>query len=929
MRVRKSRPLAAGSEEVSALIATLHQAGQRLEELTGGEVDAVASPGGRTLLLPRAQEEWRHSEAARQAAILNALPAHIALLNAQGLIVSVNEAWRRFAVTNGLQGCEYGIGLDYLGACNRATGANSAEAGEVAEGIRAVQTGRLAKFSIEYPCHSPTEQRWFQLTVTPLAVTPLAEGQPQGVVVMHLDISERKRGDQQLLHFASAMDATTDAIYLVDRSSMGFVHVNEAACRMNDMTRAELFALGPAGLLSATSAELESVYDSLIASGVAAEPLELLRSRKNGTVVWVELRRHAQINDGRWTIVTLVRDITDRKKAERRITDLNRVRAVLGGINSLIVRVQSRSKLFGEACRIAVDAGQFRMAWIGIVDLLTLKLVPVASAGVDPEFLGAIKGCLSSSLGTPLLRTVVTQAITGKQAVVTNDLQGHPAVVFAKQYAEYGIRSLAIFPLLAADEVLGVIALYSSERDFFQEEELKLLTELSDDIVFAMEYLHKQERLDYLAYYDVLTGLANRSLFLDRVAQHIHSAISGGQKLALFLVDLERFKNLNDSLGRPAGDALLKQVAKWLTDSLGEAKLVARVGSDVFAFVVPEVKLERYVKPLLEKRLQAFLTHPFRLNDAVFRIAAKVGVALFPNDGSDAETLYRNAEAALKKAKERGERYLFYTRQMTETVTVRLNMENRLRHALEKSEFVLHYQPKINLQSGKITGAEALIRWNDPQTGLVPPGRFIPILEETGMILEVGRWALRKAVEDYLRWRRTGLNAVRIAVNVSPLQLRSHSFIAELEQVIGMDAQAAAGLELELTESLIMEDVKHTIGSLEAIRAMKICLAIDDFGTGFSSLSYLLKLPVHSLKIDRSFIVDMTAGPEGLALVSSIINLAHGLKLKVVAEGVETVEQSRLLRLLNCDEMQGFFISRATPSDIFEKGYLSIPVAGE
>jgi EAL domain-containing protein (putative c-di-GMP-specific phosphodiesterase class I) len=235
---------------------------------------------------------------------------------------------------------------------------------------------------------------------------------------------------------------------------------------------------------------------------------------------------------------------------------------------------------------------------------------------------------------------------------------------------------------------------------------------------------------------------------------------------------------------------------------------------------------------------------------------------------------------------------------------------------------VLHYQPKINLATGNLTGAEALIRWNDPRTGLVPPGRFIPILEETGLIYDVGQWALRQAVEDYLRWRRTGLAAVRVAVNVSAMQLRKRGFVDEIRQAIGIDSHAAAGLELEITESMIMEDTKGTIASLQAIRALGVRIAIDDFGTGFSSLSYLSKLPVDSLKIDRSFVIDLTTGPEGLALVSTIINLAHSLNLNVVAEGVETTQQSHLLRLLRCDEVQGYFYGRPVASEIFEGQYL-------
>jgi len=430
-----------------------------------------------------------------------------------------------------------------------------------------------------------------------------------------------------------------------------------------------------------------------------------------------------------------------------------------------------------------------------------------------------------------------------------------------------------------------------------------------------LELTEKRQKLDYLAYYDALTGLANRSLFLDRVAQYVRSAAGGGHKLALYLIDLERFKNINDSLGRPAGDELLRQVAEWLTRNAGDAGLLARVGSDHFAVVLPEVKQDGDVARLLEKMLEAFLAHPFRLNDAVFRIAAKVGVAVFPDDGANADTLFKNAEAALKKAKASGDRYLFYTQKMTATVASKLTLETQLRQALDKGEFVLHYQPKVNLASGKLTGIEALIRWNDPRTGLVPPGRFIPILEETGLIYDVGRWALKQAIEDYLRWRAEGLAAVRIAVNVSPLQLRNHGFTAEIGQVIGIDAHAAAGLELEITESLIMEDVKHSIASLQAIRAMGVTIAIDDFGTGFSSLSYLAKLPVDTLKIDRSFVIDMTAGPQGLALVSTIIGLAHSLKLKVVAEGVETGEQRDLLKQLQCNEMQGYLFSKPVPAE--------------
>ena len=433
----------------------------------------------------------------------------------------------------------------------------------------------------------------------------------------------------------------------------------------------------------------------------------------------------------------------------------------------------------------------------------------------------------------------------------------------------------------------------------------------------------QQEQLNFLAYYDPITGLANRSLFLERLTQRMQAAVEGAHQLAVGLIDLEHFKSINDSVGQAVGDVLLRQVAVWLTNAAGGAEFLARVGADIFAIMLPRVRPEGDVTHLFEKQRVAFLAYPFQLNDAVFRIGFKGGGALFPDDATDADALLKDAEAALKQAKTRGDPYLFYTRNMTANVAGKLTLENQLRQALDRKEFVLHYQPKVNLASGKLTSVEALIRWHDPRFGLVPPDRFIPILEETGLIHEVGRWALRQAVADYLHWRNNGLAVVRIAVNVSPLQLRHSGFVAEIREAISIDAHAAEGLELEITESLIMEDVKHSIAALKAIREMGVTIAIDDFGTGYSSLSYLAKLPVDTLKIDRSFVVEMTESPEGLTLVSTIVTLAHSLKLKVVAEGVETAEQARLLGTLGCDEMQGYLYSKPVPHDVFEAKFLT------
>jgi diguanylate cyclase (GGDEF)-like protein len=665
------------------------------------------------------------------------------------------------------------------------------------------------------------------------------------------------------------------------------------------------------------------------ARDMEAEEQQLLRERKSAAASRFREAQVALIVGSTLALLIaavsgwqVARDRTERKGAEDRLKHLNRLYAMVTGITASMVRVRDRADLFNRSCQTAVEHGEFEMAWIAIVDPNENRIVPVAWAGRDEPVMSTIKGYFASSEGTLEGKTLAAQAIRTKAAVVSNDVQTDERLVFGKMHAESGIRSLAVLPLIVSDDAIGVFTLYTSKPEFFDAAGLLLLTELAGNVAFAIDHLERQERLDRLYYYDTLTGLANRRSFLERVTQYMLSAADDGHKMAVFLIDLERFKKLNDSLGRSAGDALLKQVAEWLAQNAENVNLVARLDADHFAVVLPKVMYEANVARVLEKTIAAFMKHEFSLNDAVYRMAAKIGVAVFPDDGTDADTLFNNAEAALKKAKASRDRYLFYAQQMTETVAMSLGIENRLRRALEREEFVLHYQPKVNIVSGKLTGAEALIRWNDPVSGLTLPGRFIPILEETGLIHEVGRWVLRKAIEDYQRWRNDGLPAVRIAVNVSPLQLRNRNFAAEIQQAIGVAADAAAGLQLEITESVIMQDVNHSIGSLLAIRELGVTIAIDDFGTGFSSLNYLAKLPVDTLKIDRSFVVEMVSATGGLTLVSVIINLAHALKLNTVAEGVETEEQLRQLRLLGCDEMQGYLFGKPVPVESFEQKYM-------
>ncbi|HEY2928279.1 sensor domain-containing protein [Piscinibacter sp.] len=600
---------------------------------------------------------------------------------------------------------------------------------------------------------------------------------------------------------------------------------------------------------------------------------------------------------GRKRWFSTLQDLTEQKRVETRMRRLNRVHAVLSGINTLIVRVRERDELFREACRIAVEAGACKTAWISMTDPATQAAEVVACHGGDARLLDSVR--FAARDGTPL---------------IVNDLHSdHPAMASLRdELLAAGYRSAACFPLRVEDRSVGFVGLLADETGLFDDDEVKLLLELAGDIAFALDHLAKDEKLDYLAYYDAVTGLANNQLLRERLAQYIAAAGADRQELALALIDLERFKTINDTLGRHAGDMLLKHVADRMASLVGDSKHLARTGADHFALVIPGVHAETDLVRAVDERYRQCFGRPFQIDGNELRIAARIGIALYPNDGADVETLYRNAEVAVKKAKASTERLLFYDPRMTEAVAEKLALENKLRRALENEEFVLHYQPKVDVGTRRIVALEALIRWRSPELGLVPPMKFIPLMEETGLILEVGVWALRQAARDHKRWVEQGAVAPRIAVNVSAVQLRKPDFVATVEAALQHGA-TPHGIDAEITESLIMEDIESTIAKLHALRALGMNLSIDDFGTGYSSLAYLARLPAQVLKIDRAFVATMIDDPTSVTLVATMISLGHSLRMQVVAEGVETEAQAKMLHLLQCDQMQGYLVSKPLP----------------
>jgi diguanylate cyclase (GGDEF)-like protein/PAS domain S-box-containing protein len=606
-------------------------------------------------------------------------------------------------------------------------------------------------------------------------------------------------------------------------------------------------------------------------------------------------------------------DLTEWLQAEQKIARLSRIRAVMSGINSAIVRTHNRQELFDAACRIAVEKGQFRMAWVGLVDRRNEAILPVASYGQDEGYLASIKDWLTLDPDNPVGQGIAGRALCANAPIINNDLAKMANVRLRDKAIAQGYRACVALPLTVDGALAGVMQFYSSEADFFDQNEMTLLNELAGDVEYALQHIAHKEKLNYLAYYDDLTGLANRTLLCDRVNQLAHTAAQEKGRFATIVFDLERFRLVNESLGRHVGDELLKQVADRLNTAFGTSALLARTHTDCFAVILTPVADEADVAHILMQKILYPMSLPFSTGSGDLRVSIKAGISLFPDDGEQADVLLRNAESALRKAKGGGEKYLFYESRMNAMVAERLTLENKLRVAIEQKQFVLHYQPKIDIATAGIVGLEALIRWQEPGGALVPPGKFIGVLEDTGLILEAGQWALRQAAADYQRWTAQGLQPPRIAVNVSPIQLCQKDFVNALEQVIGPTGGERSGLDLEITESVIMEDVTSNISKVRAVREMQLGVAIDDFGTGYSSLSYIARLPVSAIKIDRAFIVNMSNSPEDMSIVSSIISLGHSLNLHIIAEGVETQEQSNLLRLLKCDQLQGFLISRPLP----------------
>ncbi len=483
-----------------------------------------------------------------------------------------------------------------------------------------------------------------------------------------------------------------------------------------------------------------------------------------------------------------------------------------------------------------------------------------------------------------------------------------------------GLKSYMCVPLTIRNQTIGAITFLAGETNRrFGEEEFKLAQELARRASLAIDNARLYQEAQALAFQDTLTGLPNRKLFSDRLVHALKQSRRSGESLSVLFMDLDRFKNINDTLGHTIGDDLLKETANRLKKCIREEDTVARIGGDEFVILLTDTKTPRDAIKVARKILKV-LSPAFAIDGRTLHITTSIGVAMYPGDGEDAPTLLKNADTALYRAKEAGRNnYQLYNKTMGIETSEKLRLENELRQAIDNDELLMYYQPIVDLKTGAITEVEALMRWQHPTLGLIFPNEFIPIAEETGMIVNMSGLVFRQVTRQMVKWQEMNLSHFRVAINLSGRQFMQPNMVDRIDSYLKESGLNPNFVELEITESLAMKDIGITIHKLEQLKALGIFVSVDDFGTGYSSLNYLKKMPIDAVKIDRSFVQNCIEDAQDAAIIQAIISMAHSLNLKVIAEGVETEEQRQFLVNMQCDAMQGYLISRPLPPADFTK----------
>ena len=747
---------------------------------------------------------------------------------------------------------------------------------------------------------------WVNLTV---ALARNAQGEPQHEIAVMEDITERKEKEAALQRFRRALDSSADMVFLFDLGAGTLLDFNETACNDLGYTRDELLALRAKDIRpGATHDMLRAETRELL--GVVGRSNTVITEyrRKDGSTFPVESRRSLIDTPQGRVLVVNSRDLSERMSAEKRRAAQARYQKKISRLGQAALSKRNPAELVAKAVQSVLEGlGGGVVAYLerGAAEgeMVLRRVAGLGSTQVD----SAPARIEPGSALAPLLEQA--------QPVVLNGPWGGALPLPFEWVKRF--ESFAGVAVPAAGGPRGLLCAFGEPAGAFGPEETRFLGAAASMVSAALHRLDSEARLAYLAQFDPLTGLPNRTLLADRFSLMIVQARRRNASLGVLFIDLDDFKLVNDTQGHAAGDELLRETARRLQSSLRDGDTVARISGDEFPVVLSDLSKPEDAALVAQKIIDR-LAAPAVVQGQEVAVTASIGIATFPGDGDNAEALLGAADAAMYRAKQSGRNaFQFFTADINQRTRARAQMGIELRRALERKEFTLAYQPKIDLTSGKPCGAEALLRWDHPERGRVAPVEFIPVLEETGLIVPVGEWVLRRACEDLKHWQRAGAPAMPVAVNLSARQFRQHDLEERIRAIVKGAGIDPSLIELEITESQLMHDPDHAIRMLRALGEAGLRIAIDDFGTGYSSLAYLTRFPLASLKIDRSFVADVLDDEADATIVRTIIDMAHTLGFTVIAEGVELDSQAAFLKALGCEQAQGFLFARPMPASDF------------
>ncbi|MBE0619736.1 MAG: EAL domain-containing protein [Burkholderiales bacterium] len=885
-----------------------------------GVIRSLASVGVRAVALAaNITEDLRRSEANLSEAqrttqeLIEALPIPIFFKRVDGRYLGVNKAWERY----------FGVPREeFVGKTVHDLYPNDPE---VARRLHAQDLvlwehpgTQVYETSIATPDGRRHDTIYYKATLTN------ADGSVAGLIGTIIDITDRKLAEKALqeseARYRSVVGAMAEGVLVRDKDE-GIVACNASAERILGRTLEEMRGsnyFDPSWAWfredgTPLAHEARPVNMALRTGQPQFNEVVCLR-KGDGSVIWLSMNAQplfAESGSAPTGVVATLTDITQRKQAELR---QNMEHSVTRLLSEAEAADEVMPKIIRTICEALGFACGARMLLDEEGEEMTCAESWSAPSAEGMEFVATGRQPMQAE---PAARILTRRVWNSCEPVWITDAleeagdEGAPLPSGAEPLGAFG------FPIMFGNNILGVMEFFSRARRPPDEVSLQSMRSIGTQIGQFMARRQAEERVHHLAHYDELTGLPNRSMFNQRLNHALVHARRSDKSLAILFIDLDRFKNINDTLGHEAGDRVLEEVAQRLQDCLREGDTIGRLGGDEFVVLIDELPEPMHVAAVAQKILAA-VVKPFIVGAQEFNITASIGISTYPEDSEDMQGLLKNADISMYRAKEQGKNnYQFYSALMNIHTVERLALESGLRRALERDEFRLHYQPKVDIASGRITGMEALLRWQQQPEVLLEPAQFIGLAEETGLIVPIGAWVLKTACARSRSWREQGLPPLRMAVNLSARQFAHQDLLQDVARTLKETGLDPAGLEFEITESMVMHDPERAVKLLGGLKDMGVHLSIDDFGMGYSSLSYLKRFPLDSLKIDSSFIRDIPGDADDAAITRAIIAMARSLRLKVIAEGVETEAQLAFLREHGCDEMQGYYCSGPLPEDAF------------